>query len=780
MPLSGVIWLRMPRILWQNTDITWIAVAVVVLVGALLVVGYWRSPLRGWRRLAAMGCKLGALALLALCLLDPLWTRTQPKKGENEVILLVDTSASLETAESPGAATRASQVAAALKSGDADAAWITALAEDFRLRMMTVGAQTRSVPHFRALSFDGTRSDLCRTLMTLRSGGANLAAVVVVSDGNATDGAAWKSEGKGAPVFTVLAGEKAPTPDLALLEATVAVSPFEDAPVTITTRVSAQGLNGKQAVLSALDEAGKVVATEKVTVHGDSPQTVRLRIPTAKPGVSFHRVELKCEGVKEATLANNTRLLAADRGTGPYRVLYIAGRPNWEYKFLRRAIAGDVDVQMPSLIRIAKREPKFEWRGRAGESVNPLFRGFGAKDGEEAQRYDQPVLIRLGTKDAKELTDGFPKSPEDLFSEYRAIIIDDLEAGFFTQEQMHLIERFVSERGGALMMLGGQECFQAGGYDHTPIGRMLPVYLDRVASAPVADVRFNLTREGWLESWMRLRTERAEDETRLAAMPAFQSINQTFSIKPGASVLATVSDAEQKAHPAIVAQRFGEGRVGSVLVADMWRWGMKDEDARKDMERAWRQLMRWLVVDVADGITLTAEAEPADHERMKLAVRVRDRSFRAQSDAVVKIEVVQPDGTKSQLFAEPSLKEAGLFEAEFFAAKAGNYRASASVEDAEKRTPLGSKATGWAYDPQADEFGRLEPDQSLMQRIASESGGQMLKLAEITKLPELLKNIRVPVEVTLATPLWHSPWVFVALLLLLGGEWYLRRKGGMA
>ncbi len=67
-----------------------------------------------------------------------------------------------------------------------------------------------------------------------------------------------------------------------------------------------------------------------------------------------------------------------------------------------------------------------------------------------------------------------------------------------------------------------------------------------------------------------------------------------------------------------------------------------------------------------------------------------------------------------------------------------------------------------------------------MQRIASESGGQMLKLAEITKLPELLKNIRVPVEVTLATPLWHSPWVFVALLLLLGGEWYLRRKGGMA
>jgi hypothetical protein len=44
----------------------------------------------------------------------------------------------------------------------------------------------------------------------------------------------------------------------------------------------------------------------------------------------------------------------------------------------------------------------------------------------------------------------------------------------------------------------------------------------------------------------------------------------------------------------------------------------------------------------------------------------------------------------------------------------------------------------------------------------------------------MLKNIRVPVEVTLATPLWHTPWIFIAILLLLLGEWMLRRKGGMA
>jgi len=771
----------MPRILWQNTDITWLAALVVLLVIGLLWLGYRRSPLRGWRKLAAMSCKLAALALLAIFLLDPLWTQQQPKKGENEVIVLVDTSASLETAEKPGEATRAAQVTAALNSGTEDAAWIKALSEDFRLRLMTVGSQTQSVPHFRAVKFDGSRSDLCRTLMTLRSGGSNLAAVVLISDGNATDASTWKAEAKGAPIFTVLAGKNAPTPDLAILDATVATSPFEDAPITITSRVSAQGLNGKQATLSALDEQGKAIVTEKVTFNGNSPQTVRLRIPVAKPGVSFHKLELKAEGVSEATLANNTRLLEADRGSGPYRVLYIAGRPNWEYKFLRRAIAADDDIQMPSLVRIAKREPKFEWRGHAGESANPLFRGFGAKEGEEAQRYDQPVLIRLGTRDAKELSDGFPKAAEDLFSEYRAIIIDDLEAGFFTQEQMHLIQRFVSERGGALLMLGGQECYQAGGYDHTPIGSMLPVYLDRTTTAgPMLDARFNLTREGWLESWMRLRTDREEDEKRLAAMPSFYAINQTFAIKPGASILATVSDSAQTTMPAIVSQRFGEGRVGSVLVADLWRWGMTDADSRKDMERAWRQLMRWLVVDVADSITFSPETDPADRERVKLSVRVRDRAFKAHGDALVKIEVTQPDGKKSQLFAEPSLKEAGLFETEFFSSSSGNYRATATVEDMEKHTALGIKTTGWTYGPQAEEFSRLAPDRTFLQRIATETSGQMLALEDIAKLPDLLKNIRVPIEVTLSTPLWHTPWIFLALLFFIGTEWFLRRKGGMA
>ena len=76
----------------------------------------------------------------------------------------------------------------------------------------------------------------------------------------------------------------------------------------------------------------------------------------------------------------------------------------------------------------------------------------------------------------------FPKTKEDLF-EYYAVVFDDIEAAFFSHEQMDLVRRFVAERGGGFLMLGGKDSFQHGGFDRTPIGSVLPVYLDPVPAA---------------------------------------------------------------------------------------------------------------------------------------------------------------------------------------------------------------------------------------------------------------------------------------------------------
>src|SRR5262249_14821674 len=158
-------------------------------------------------------------------------------------------------------------------------------------------------------------------------------------------------------------------------------------------------------------------------------------------------------------------------------------------------------LQLVALIRIARREPKFTFMGRPGETSNPLFRGFGNQSPEEVERYDRPVLIRLNTRDELELRAGFPASAEELYA-YHGVIVDDLEAEFFTPDQATLLQRYVSERGGGLLMLGGMECFQQGNYQRTPIGDMLPVYLERSTEAwPTGAVHLSLTPEGWLQPW---------------------------------------------------------------------------------------------------------------------------------------------------------------------------------------------------------------------------------------------------------------------------------------
>ena len=127
------------------------------------------------------------------------------------------------------------------------------------------------------------------------------------------------------------------------------------------------------------------------------------------------------------------------------RVLYVAGRPNWEFKFMRRALEEDAEVDLVGLLRVARRQPRFSFRD-SNDRRNALWDGFDNRDEDISEQIDEPVLVRLGTRDEFELRSGFPTTADELFA-YDGLILDDLEAGFFTHDQLALIEDFVARRG---------------------------------------------------------------------------------------------------------------------------------------------------------------------------------------------------------------------------------------------------------------------------------------------------------------------------------------------
>ncbi|MGA2247998.1 MAG: glutamine amidotransferase [Verrucomicrobiota bacterium] len=798
------------------------ALAALVLLAATLL---WAGRRSATERRVRIGCallKLAGILMLVICLLEPLRVGQRARPGANFFALIADNSQSLTVKDTGETRSRGEHLRGSLGSGTKG--WQPALEESFQVRRYLFDTQLRNVRDFSELNFAGRASALGHALKTAAEQwrGQPVAGALLFTDGDATDlGDDLPPLDGCPPVYPVIVGRDTGLTDLSLNQVGVSQTAFEDAPVTIQANVAASGFAGSEIVarLTEVAASSPSTATNPATVPGlrvsassnvvaeltqsargsEANVNFRFQIQPANPGIHFYELEARARSeldhpntpTREATLVNNRQMFVVDRGQEPFRVLYVSGRPNWDYKFLNRAIQADPQVKLVSLIRIARREPRFEFKGREGESSNPLFRGFGRQDEEDAS-YDQPVLIRLNTKDEFELRGGFPHTAEELFK-YDAVIVADLEADFFTHDQIALLQRFVSERGGGFLMLGGAESFRQGNYAGTLIASMLPVYLDRPVNAPLpAAMKLTLTREGWLQPWTRLRATESEEKSRLDDMPGFEVINQVSDIKPGASVLARVTDADGRTYPALAAQRYGSGRTGALMIGDFWRWGLRDPGMQKDLEKSWRQLVRWLVSDVPPQIAVVPEPSVSGNSAgVRLTVTARDEEFQPLDNATVRLTVrpvrMRPaengaagvaDNDFVQMTAEPSATTPGKYEATYIPRDTGAYSVEAVVTRADGRL-AGQAAAGWASDPAADEFRSLKPNRVLMEAIARRTGGEVVKLEDLDRFVRQLPRRHAPITETWTQPLWQNPLVFLFVLGCFVTEWGIRRWKGM-
>ncbi|MHC4743546.1 MAG: glutamine amidotransferase [Planctomycetota bacterium] len=775
----------------------WIWPAAILTAAAVTVLiwSYRRAPRMGAAQRIAFLIKLIGLAVLAICLLEPLWNGRRAKTGANLFVVTADNSSGMNIRETGSDKSRGDNLHAALRPENAK--WLDVLDENFQVRRYLFDSRLRRTTDFSELAFDGKASAIGGVLRIIADRYRNrpLAGVLLMTDGNATDMGEQLNDLTGVPpVYPVLIGRGRRQKDISLTNISATQTSFEDSPVMIQADVEANGYSGKTIAIDLIEDANGLVERKQWKVSGrEAKQVFRFRVRPEKSGVLFYRLSvsemLEDESsaqsalASEATPANNRRTVVIDRGEGPYRILYVSGRPNWEYKFIRRAISEDPHIQLVGLLRVARREPKYDWRGHAGESSNPLYRGFDGTDEEQTEQYDQPVLVRLNTRDEAELRDGFPKTKEELYR-YHAVILDDLEADFFTADQMDLIRRFVGERGGGFMMLGGKESFQEGDFQRTEIGRILPVHLDRLGGEPRADqIRIDLTRQGWLQPWARLRDNEPAESQRLADMPEFRVLNRVRAVKAGATVIATVGDETTGLFPVLAVQRFGKGRTAALTVGDIWRWGLKQAETRDDMNKFWRQTLRWLVADVPQRISVRHEIKAEKpNQPVVLKVRAQDKDFEPMEGVSVVVEVRDPNGNTVRLSTEPALTEAGLFETTYIPRMSGGYHARAVVADSEA-IQLGSAETGWAVDLEAREFRSIKANRALLEKIARQTSGQLVEIDELGEFAERLPARNVPITTAWVKPLWDLPGVlpavFAFVLLCFAGEWALRRWKGM-
>ena len=703
-----------------------------------------------------MGLRALALALLTLSLLEPTLRVLTVAPQQTFVGVLVDDSASLTIKDDRGRA-RADFVRDRLLDPAGDVR--RALEQKFKVRFFRFSDAARRVQG-ESLAFAGTRTNLASALRTAREELADVpvSGLILVSDG-ADNVAGPLSETlldlrtRQLPVFAVGLGRERFDRDIEITRVEVPASVLQGSSVVATLAIKAAGADGKPLSLT-VEDSSRVLSAQEVQVTAADSSTVRVTIRADEPGprlLRFKIAPLPGEQVAE----NNQFDVALDVLGRREKILYFEGGARFEAKFLRRAVQEDRNLQVVTLERTA--ENKF---------------------------------LRLDVDDAEELTGGFPRTREELFG-YRGLVIGGVEASFFSVDQIRMLSDFVSQRGGGLLMLGGEKTFAEGGYAGTAVAEALPVALDAADAAPAAgefSARFQwlkvaVTPLGAAQPVTQLAANETDNEARFKALPPLSSVNRVTRVKPGASTLLAGDspDSPTEGRVVLAFQRYGRGRAFAFPVQDSWRWQMHADVPVDDTshETFWRQLLRQLVNGVSGPVSATLSSGlVSPGAPVTIRADVSDETFMRVNDATVAAIIQKPSGEVQETALHWTVDKDGEYTGEFRAEERGVYEVRVAARRADKT--LGEDVAHVRVDDLQVEFRGAEMRGDLMRRIATETGGRFYTPGTVSQLAEDLTYSPKTASVVDEKELWDMPALFLGILMALSTEWMYRKYRGLA
>ena len=691
--------------------------------------------------------RLGALGVLAVCLLRPVLVLSSVVPQENFLGVLIDDSRSMQIADV--ADTPRSEAVHAMFGAESEV--LAALADRFALRFFRFSSDTDRIAEVGGLTYEGTRTHLGQALGRAHEelSGVPLSGLVVVTDGadNALQGmgeALLPLQAAGVPVFPVGLGRERFDRDIQMSRVETPLRVLKDASLAVELIVTHQGYQGETVSVQVEDE-GRIVGTEDVQLPADGqPQTVRIRFTASETGPRLFRFRVSPRP-DEMVTQNNVQealIVVEDR---TQKILYFEGEPRWEVKFLLRAVEDDENLQVALLQRTA--ENKF---------------------------------LRRNVDGPDELVGGFPRTRSELY-EYRGLVLGSIEAGYFTPDQLRMIADFVNHRGGGLLMLGSHRSFAEGGYAGTPVSDVLPVVLDPArldaGDGYFAEVGVVTTRAGASHASTLIADTEAASVERWRTLPPVSVVNPITEVKPGATTLLRTPE-----NLVVLAfQRYGAGKSMAFPVQDSWMWQMDADVPVEDLthETFWRRLLRWLIADVPDQVVARVNQDRVEpNELVTVLAEVGDDNYEELNNSAVVAVVTDPSGNLVELPMEWTAEKDGEYRTTFTAVEEGFYEVfvEASVGD----ELLGEDAAYVQVSPSDIEFYDSTMRSPLLTRLAEDTGGRFYTPATINELPDDIQYVGGGVTVIEERDLWDMPALLVLLVGLVLGEWGYRRFRGLA
>ena len=739
---------------------TWLLVLLVIAAAvalALLIrsrLSQAAPVMRCWRVWVIWSLQTLLAAILLMLLWQPAITIAELKPQQNIIAVLVDDSRSMGISED--GATRQAQAVQALQNGV-----LASLNHGFQTRFYRVDDVPARIDSLKDLKPTAPSTRLGDSLKQLSEETSDLpiGAVVLLSDGDDNTGgisadAINALRARHIPVHTVGFGREHAARDVELDDAVIAPRALADSRLAAKITLHQRGYSGAKINLTVRDVSTgqtKVLAARTVTLgpEGDL-QTETLMFDIGGAGAKTLQIAALPLAGEENT-ANNVLTRVVNVGSDARRILYIEGEPRWEFKFIREAEEEDRMVQLASMVRTSENK-----------------------------------IYRQGISSPTELASGFPSRAEDLFG-YQGLIIGSVEAGYFTPVQQELIHQFVDRRGGGLLLLGGQFSLADGGWNASQLTDLLPTTLPTQAGTfhREADPRNGTTHTfaelapGGVDSIItRLVDDPAANAAKWKMLPYLMDYEDPGTPKPGASVLANMITPEGRKLPLLITENFGRGRSAIMATGGSWRWQMSSPLGDTAHHLFWQQLLRWLVSDTPGHVTASVPAQMLlDNGAVTFTADVRDREYNPAPDAKVEAHILGPSGVSALVEMSPVPDNPGQFQAAWSAPKTGAYLTEVTAQ--RNGTELGRDVlTFQRMDGVAENF-HTEQNRDLLERLATQTGGQYWKPADLGKLASSIPFSEAGVTMRETKDLWDLPLVFLVLVALRFSEWWLRRKWGI-
>lgn len=537
---------------------------------------------------------------------------------------------------------------------------------------------------------------------------STLAGIVLLTDGQARGGissssAATLARRSEVAIYPLGLGSSRPPTNVRIVDLDVPRRVYPGDRFTLSAVLQGSGARDVETEVQLWDAADGTDIQ-----HAGVLQTQSVRLPADGTLVPL-RFELVPEQVGKRQLM--VRLVppgddqnpADDARSGQYevvsrklRVLAIAGGPTRDFQFVRNLFQREESIELDVWLQ-SVRDP----------------------------------LVQPGNG----VLDEFPASVEALF-EYDAILAFDPDWLAVPAERMQLLQRWVSEQAGGLVIVAGQTYLPQWSRSRTDprvtiLSGLFPVelavrnpLLSGGRQGGEAAIELQFSPEAARADFLMIASDPQESAEVWGQFAGVYDSVGVKDAKPGARVYAYFADPTALVggtYPVYMASQFyGAGRTFFQASGEMWRL-RRDSDSYFDLY--YTKLVRWaaegrLLRDSARGVLLVDQPRANVGDTITVRAVLSDEQFQPLQADRVNANLLAPGGQISPLELLPVAgdAQAGTFSGRFTARSAGDYALHLNVDDAVLTQTVHASLP-------AVELERPQRNDQDLQFVASTSGG---------------------------------------------------------